>query len=215
MMARAGAERVPVMTPFTTLTGVAVPIDTVNLDTDQLLPARYLRRPRDDRYPSYLFHDLRFGADGSERPDFVLNRAPYRRARIIVGAQNFGCGSSREAAVFALVANDIRAVLAPSFGDIFFNNCAKNGVLAIRLDAAATTGLRAALHAAPGAAMTIDLAAQRITAPDGATLAFDIDPFRKRCLLEGLDDIALTLEHEAAIAAFEDRYRADADWLFD
>jgi len=202
------------MRKFTSLTAVAAPIDAINLDTDQLIPARFIRKPRDDDYHVYLFHDLRFDDSGAERPEFVLNRAPYRDARIIVGARNFGCGSSREAAVFALDANDFRAVVAPSYGDIFFNNCFKNGVLPVVLDEAVVDRLRAGLRDAPGARLTIDLETQTVTGPDGARHPFDVDPFRKHCLVNGLDDIALTLEHEAEIDAFEADYRREMSWLY-
>ncbi len=202
------------MRKFTSLTAVAAPIDAINLDTDQLIPARFIRKPRDDDYHVYLFHDLRFDDSGAERPEFVLNRAPYRDARIIVGARNFGCGSSREAAVFALDANDFRAVVAPSYGDIFFNNCFKNGVLPVVLDEAVVDRLRAGLRDAPGARLTIDLETQTVTGPDGARHPFDVDPFPKHCLVNGLDDIALTLEHEAEIDAFEADYRREMSWLY-
>ncbi len=202
------------MRKFTSLTAVAAPMDAINLDTDQLIPARFIRKPRDDDYHVYLFHDLRFDDSGAERPEFVLNRAPYRDSRIIVGARNFGCGSSREAAVFALDANDFRAVVAPSYGDIFFNNCFKNGVLPVVLDEAVVDRLRAGLHDAPGARLTIDLETQTVTGPDGAPYSFDVDPFRKHCLVNGLDDIALTLEHEAEMDAFEADYRREMSWLY-
>ncbi len=202
------------MRKFATVTAIAAPIAAINLDTDQLIPARFIRKPRDDDYHVYLFHDLRFDETGAERPDFVLNQAPYREARIIVGARNFGCGSSREAAVFALDANGFRAVIAPSYGDIFFSNCFKNGVLPVMLDEAVVDGLRAALLAAPGARLTIDLESQTVTAPDGARHAFDVDPFRKHCLLNGLDDILLTLERTAEIDAFETAYRHEMSWLY-
>lgn len=201
------------MRRFEPITAIAAPIDTVNLDTDQILPARFLRKPRDGHYHRYLFADLRFAADGSARPEFVLNRAAYRGARIIVGARNFGCGSSREAAVYALEANDIRAVIAPNFGDIFFNNCLANGLLPVRLDEDVVAGLRAQLHGEPGTRIAIDLAAQTVTAPNGKAHRFTIDAFRKRCLMEGLDDIALTLEYEEQMIAFEARYGANHPWL--
>lgn len=202
------------MKPFVTLTSVAVPFDTVNMDTDQILPARYLRKPRGPDYHLYLFHDLRYMEDGTERSEFILNQPAYRSARIIVGNRNFGCGSSREAAVFALDANDIRAVIAPSFGDIFHNNCFKNGVLPIHLDNEVCAELRAQLHENPGAEMTVDLEARRVTAADGATHDFEVSNFRRRCLMEGLDDIGLTLEHEAAMDAFEADYRREMSWLY-
>ncbi len=203
------------MKKFDSITAVAAPMDSVNLDTDQLIPARFIRKPRDhDDYHLYLFHDLRYHETGAERPQFVLNQAPYRAARIIVGARNFGCGSSREAAVFALDANDFGAVVAPSYGDIFFNNCFKDGILPVVLDEAVVDGLRAELHAEPGARLTVDLESQIVTGPDGVEHPFDVDPFRKRCLLNGLDDIQLTLEHEAEMVAFEAAYREEMSWLY-
>ena len=203
------------MKKFQSITAVAAPMDSVNLDTDQLIPARFIRKPRDhDDYHLYLFHDLRYDETGAERPDFVLNQAPYRAARIIVGARNFGCGSSREAAVFALDANNFRAVVAPSYGDIFFNNCFKDGILPVVLDEAVVDGLRAKLHAAPGARLTVDLETQIVTGPDGVRHPFDVDPFRKHCLLNGLDDIQLTLQHGAEMDAFEVAYRDEMSWLY-
>ena len=202
------------MEPFTRMTAVAAPIETANVNTDQIIPARFLRKPRDEAYHRYLFHDLRLGEDGTERDDFILNQPPYREARILVGARNFGCGSSREAAVFALTANDIRCVIAPSFGDIFFNNCFSNGVLAVRLDEETVRAFWAQLRQQPGATMTVDLAAQTIVAADGAAHRFEIEAFRKQCLLNGLDEIRLTLEREADIAAFEERYRQETSWLY-
>ncbi len=203
------------MKKFDSVAAVAMPMDAVNLDTDQLIPARFIRKPRDDEnYHSYLLHDLRFDETGAERPEFVFNQAPYRAARIIVGARNFGCGSSREAAVFALDANDFRAVVAPSYGDIFFNNCFKDGILPVVLDEVVVDGLRARLHAEPGARLTIDLETQILTGPDGAQHPFDVDPFRKHCLLNGLDDILLTLQHEAEMDAFEVAYREEMSWLY-
>ncbi len=203
------------MRKFDSITAVAAPMDGVNLDTDQIIPARFIRKPRDDAdYHRYLFHDLRYLESGAERPEFVLNQAPYRAARIIVGARNFGCGSSREAAVFALDACGFRAVVAPSYGDIFFNNCFKDGILPVVLDEVVVEGLRAELHAEPGARLTIDLETQIVTGPDGVRHPFDVDPFRKHCLLNGLDDIQLTLEHEAEMVAFEAAYREEMSWLY-
>ena len=194
------------MRAFTRLTAVAAPLDLPDVDTDRILPARFLRKPRGAAgYATYLFHDVRFEADGSEKPEFVLNRAPYRGAGILVVAENFGCGSSREMAVWALDASGIRAVVAPSLGDIFHENCCKNGVLPVILPAGIVGDLRRQLHERPGATITIDLEAQSLTAPDGSTHHFEIDPFRRRMLLTGRDEIALTLAHEAAIAAFEAR----------
>ena len=203
------------MEPFTSLTATAAPFDAVNVDTDQIIPSRFMRKPRDaENYHTFLFHDIRYDEDGSEKPDFILNQAPYRDARILVAGHNFGCGSSREVAVFALVANGFRVVIASSFGDIFIGNCFNNGVLPIRLDEATAARLRAGLHASPGASMTVELEPQTITGADGAKVKFDIDPFRKHCLLEGLDAIGLTLEYENEIEAFEDRYRQERSWLY-
>ena len=203
------------MKKFHSISAVAMPMDTVNLDTDQLIPARFIRKPRDDKnYHRYLLHDLRFDENGAERPEFVFNLPPYRVAQIIVGARNFGCGSSREAAVFALDANDFRAVVAPSYGDIFFNNCFKDGILPVVLDEAVVDRLRAKLYAEPGAQLTIDLETQILSGPDGAQHPFEVDPFRKHCLLNGLDDIQLTLEHEVQMNAFEAAYRKEMSWLY-
>jgi 3-isopropylmalate/(R)-2-methylmalate dehydratase small subunit len=196
------------MTPFTTLTAAAVPLDLVNVDTDRIVPARFLRRPRSDGYQNFLFHDLR-----EQQRDFVLDRAEYRDARILVAAENFGCGSSREAAVWALAGHGFAAWIAPSFGDIFLENSFKNGVPAIVLAQAEVTHLRELLHARPGAQVTIDLPAQRVRFPDGTQACFEVDPFRKHCLLEGVDEIALTLRHEASIAAHEAKMARETPWL--
>jgi 3-isopropylmalate/(R)-2-methylmalate dehydratase small subunit len=202
------------MQAFTRLTGVAVPIDLPNVDTDRIIPARFLRKPQgSEGYDRYLFHDVRFAADGSERAEFVLNLPPYRPATIVVAAENFGCGSSREAAVWALLAYGIRVVIAPSLGDIFHQNCTKNGLLPVILPAAAVAGLRGQLHARPGATVTADLESQTVTAPDGAVHRFEIDPFARQMLLTGQDEIALTLGYETQIQAFERRHHAEMDWL--
>ena len=195
------------MQPFTTLTSVAAPLPIANLDTDRLIPARFLRQPRSAGYHNYLFHDLR------EQGDFILDRPAYKGARIIVGAENFGCGSSREGAVWALAGAGYRAWIAPSFGDIFFENSFKNGTLPIVLAAARVVALRTLLIDAAGAQLTIDLAAQTVTLPDGSVERFEVDPFRKECLLNGWDEIDLTLQHAQAIAEFEARQRLEAPWL--
>jgi 3-isopropylmalate/(R)-2-methylmalate dehydratase small subunit len=202
------------MEPFTTLTAVAAPFDAPNIDTDQIAPARFLRRPRKEGYADVLFHDLRYAAPGVEKPDFVLNREPYHAARILVADRNFGGGSSREQAVWSLVDSGIRCVIAISFGDIFWENSVKGGLLLVRLDEADVAALRDQLHAQPGARIAVDLERQTITGPDGRTLAFDIEPGRKRRLLHGLDEIGVTLRHDAAVAAFEQGYRARRPWLF-
>jgi 3-isopropylmalate/(R)-2-methylmalate dehydratase small subunit len=188
------------MQPFTILRAKAVPLDLTNVDTDRIVPARFLRQPRSAGYENFLFHDLR-EAD----PDFILDRPAYRGAQILVAAENFGCGSSREGAVWAIAGAGFRAWIAPSFGDIFFENSFKNGALAIVLPAPKVAALRAQLHAAPGAELTIDLANQTLELPDGGIERFDVDPFRKECLLAGIDEIELTLRHEKEIAAYEER----------
>jgi len=196
------------MTPFTTLTSIAVPLDLVNVDTDRIVPARFLRRPRSDGYQNFLFHDLR-ETDSA----FVLDRLEYRGAQILVAAENFGCGSSREAAVWALAGAGFRAWVAPSFGDIFLENSFKNGVLAIAMRAERVADLRAQLRATPGCEVTIDLPSQNVRFPDGSVECFAIDPFRKECLLAGIDEIDLTRRYETEIAAYERRQREETPWL--
>jgi 3-isopropylmalate/(R)-2-methylmalate dehydratase small subunit len=201
------------MEAFTTLSAVAAPIDLPNVDTDRIIPARFLRKPRGPGYERYLFHDVRYREDGSEQPEFILNQAPYRQARILVTAPNFACGSSRESAVWTLMAAGFRSFIGPSFGDIFYENCFKNGALPIVVPAELSASLRALLHERPGAAITVDLESQTFTGPDGTRHAFSVDPFRRECLLKGLDEIALTLGYEAEIGAFEARRRSELPWL--
>ena len=196
------------MTPFTRLDAVAVPLDIVNVDTDRIVPARFLRQPRSAGYENFLFRDLR-----ETDPDFVLDRDAYRGAQILVAAENFGCGSSREAAVWALAGSGLRAWIAPSFGDIFFENSFKNGVLAIVLPHDRVAALRDQLARNPGARVAIDLPAQTVTFPDGTIERFDIDPFRKECLVAGIDEIDLTLRHLDQIEGYEARQRAETPWL--
>jgi len=200
------------MEPFTTLDAVAIPIDQPNLDTDQIIPARFLGRPRDTQVEA-LFHDLRFTPERVPRPEFVTNMPAFAGARIVVAERNFACGSSRENAVTVMVDNGLKAFIAPSFGDIFFNNCFQNGALPIRLPAARAAELRAALHAHPGARINIDLASQIVVGPDGKTDRFEIDSFRKDCLLNGKDEVSLTLGYEKDIAAFEAKQRQEMSWL--
>lgn len=195
------------MEPFTTLEAVAVPLDMANVDTDRIIPARFLRQPRSAGYHNWLFHDLR------EQGAFVLDRAEFKGARILVAGENFGCGSSREGAVWALAGAGFRAWIAPSFGDIFFENSFKNGVLPIVLPEDRVARIRAMLSVKPGSRVGIDLAAQTVTLPDGTAEHFEVDPFRKECLLNGWDEIDLTLQHEAAIAAYEARQRSETPWL--
>jgi len=196
------------MEPFISLTAKAVPLDLVNVDTDRIVPARFLRRPRSDGYQNFLFHDLR-EADES----FVLDRPEYRDAKILVAAENFGCGSSREAAVWALGGAGFRAWIAPSFGDIFLENSFKNGNLAIVMRSDRVTQLRDQLRASPGCEVTIDLPSQNVRFPDGSVECFAIDPFRKECLLEGIDEIDLTRRYEKEMAAYEQRQREETPWL--
>jgi len=201
------------MEPFTKLTAIAAPIDITNCDTDRIIPARYLRKPRGPGFERFLFHDMRFDADGNEKPDFALNQAPWRAAKILVAGPNYGCGSSREAAVYAMYDYGIRSVIAPSFGDIHYANALQNGFLPVVLDEADCRRLREQLHAAPGASVTVDLAAQRVTGPDGVVYAFDIDPAAKERLLKGLDDVGLVLQHVERIEGFEERYFEEHPWL--
>lgn len=201
------------MEPFTTLTAVAAPMDRANIDTDQIIPARFLRKPRSEGYHNWLFNDVRLNPDGSENPEFVLNQPAYRAAQIVVAAENFGCGSSREGAVWALTGRGTRAVIAQSFGDIFFNNALKNGLLPIILKPEICASLRAQLHAAPGTTITIDLESQTVTGPDGEQYRFEIDPFRKQCLLTGQDEIGLTLSYAGDIDRFEAGMKRDLPFL--
>jgi 3-isopropylmalate/(R)-2-methylmalate dehydratase small subunit len=191
------------MEAFTRLNAVAAPLDRANIDTDQIVPALYLQKPRSDNFGDYLFRDVRHDAHGARRPDFVLNEAAYAQARILVAGANFGCGSSREHAVWALHDGGFRAVIAPSFGDIFRSNALKNGLLPVSLPAPAVQRLLAELQAAPGAHIQVDLVAQTVTGPAGDIEPFAIDPFPRHCLLEGLEEIDYTLTQRGAIDAFE------------
>jgi 3-isopropylmalate/(R)-2-methylmalate dehydratase small subunit len=195
-------ENVPARVPFTSVSAVAVPISQANVDTDQIIPGRFLSLPRQTMVP-HLFRDQRYNDNGTPKPDFVLNRPEYANAGILVAGRNFACGSSREMAVTVLVDNGFRAFIAPSFGDIFFNNCFQNGVLPIVLPESRVNDLLRFLLELPGAEITVDLPSQTVKGPDGKTDHFTIDPFRKDCLLRGVDEIAMTLGYEADIAAFE------------
>ncbi len=199
------------MQPFTTLSGVAAPLALVNVDTDMIIPKQFLKTIKRTGLGRHLFDELRYNADGSEKPDFVLNTPPYREAKILVAGANFGCGSSREHAPWALLDFGIRCILAPSFADIFYNNCFKNGVLPIALPQEQIDVLMG--DARTGQEFVVDLAAQTIRRPNGGVTKFEIDPFRKKCLLEGLDDIGLTLQHSAAINAFEVKMKEEKPWL--
>jgi 3-isopropylmalate/(R)-2-methylmalate dehydratase small subunit len=191
------------MTPFKPLDCTAVPMAQANVDTDQILPARYLQKPRSDDFGAYLFRDVRARKPGSNAPLFVLDQEPYRDGKVLVAQRNFGCGSSREHAVWALYDHGFRAVIAPSFGDIFASNALKNGLLPIVLPADTVAALLTALAAEPGGHVKVDLAAQNVMAPDGTTHSFAIDPFAKHCLLNGLDEVDYTLSQMAQIVAFE------------
>ena len=200
------------MEKFTTLRGIAVPMPTVNVDTDQVIPKQFLKTIKRTGLGVNLFNDARYDEDGNEKPDFVLNREPYRRAKILVGGANFGCGSSREHAPWAFLDFGIRCLIAPSFADIFFNNCLKNGVLPAVVDVEALASLMTA--AERGETLSVDLGAQTISRPGhNRSIGFDIDPFRKHCLLNGLDDIGLTFEMADKITAFEERRKTAQPWL--
>lgn len=201
------------MHPFTTLTAIAAPIDEPNVDTNQLCPTRFNKVPRGPGHARILFHDRRFDAAGAPK-DFILNRAPFDRAQIIVADRNWGSGSSRESAVYALYEFGIRCVIASSFGDIHANNCSKNGLLPVVLTDAEVGELRKQLHAQPGARLAVDLEQQTVTDPAGKVYHFDIHPMRKKCLLEGLDDIARTQQYLERFEIFEDAYRKDHPWLY-
>ena len=200
------------MKPFIRETGIAAPIEGRNIDTDQIIPARFLKADRGKGYGPFLFHDLRFDGEGAERADFVLNREPFRRAAILVTDDNFGCGSSREGAVYALRDFGIRAVLAPSFGDIFHANCLKNAVVPVHLGEEVVAGLRRRLADGPERDITVDLDTLRVTLPGGECYGFDLAPFWRECLMKGVDEIALTLGHLREIEAFEQDYAAAYPW---
>ena len=201
------------MKPFTKLTAVAVPFDMANIDTDKIIPARFLRKPRLPGYDPYLFHDMRFNADGSERPEFILNQPAYRGAGILVTGANFGCGSSREGAAYAMLDYGIRCVIAPSFGDIHYANELQNGMLPVILPEEVCRRLRGQLHDQPGAQLTVDLDAQTVTGPDGTTHRFEIDPIYRERLLKGLDDVGLVLQYQPEIEDFERGHYGEMPWL--
>lgn len=189
-----------------------MPLDDANIDTGRIFPSRFLRKPRSAGYHNFLFRDARFDEAGKERPDFIMNQAPYREARIAVTGANFACGSSREPAVYAFVDAGFRCIVAPSFGEIFFSNCFRNGLLPVVLSADDVTAIRRGLHAAPGATMTVDVEAQQLRGPDGKNYAFAIDPSRKLRLVKGLDDAALALEFLDDIERFEKRHFEAWPW---
>ena len=201
------------MEPFKTLRGIAAPLPMINVDTDMTIPKQFLKTIRRSGLGAALFHEMRTRADGSPNPDFVLNQPAYSKAQILVAGANFGCGSSREHAPWALLDFGIRCVIAPSFADIFYNNCFKNGILPIALPQADVDKLMDDAERGANAIIAVDLETQEIRGPDGGCVKFDIDPFRKACLVNGWDGIALTLRQEDAITAFEQRRAQSVAWL--
>jgi len=199
---------------FVSLNAVGIPLDRGNVDTDAIIPARFLKTIKRTGLGEGLFFAWRFDERGEENPEFVLNRAPYRGGKILVTGENFGCGSSREHAVWSLMDYGIRVVVAPSFGDIFYGNGLKNGLLPVRLAPAEVRELLSQVEEAPGSTISVDLPAQSVTGPDGKVYPFDIGSFPKECLLKGLDEIALTLEHEGEIERYEHDGKKKSPWLF-
>ncbi len=202
------------MKAFTTLTGVAAPLPMANVDTDKIIAARFLKTIARTGLGKNLFHAMRFNDDGSEKPDFILNQEPYRKAEILIAFENFGCGSSREHAPWALLDFGIRCVIAPDFADIFHNNSTKNGILPIRLPREICEALMEDAKMGGNARLTVDLERQVVVRPSGEEIPFEVDAFRKHCLLNGLDDIGQTMQHAPAIDDYEARRRAEAPWLF-
>ena len=201
------------MDKFTQLTGIAAPLPLINVDTDMIIPKQFLKTIKRSGLGANLFDEMRFDTDGNEIPDFVLNRPAYREAQILVAGENFGCGSSREHAPWALLDFGIRCVIAPSYADIFFNNCFKNGILPIVLPPEQVDALMKDAEKGANARMTVDLEAQTVTASDGTVFHFEVDPFRKHCLLNGLDDIGLSLEKSAFIESFETQAAQSRPWV--
>jgi len=201
------------MDKFTTLTGVAAPLPTINVDTDKIIPKQHLKTVERTGLGKALFEELRYRDDGSENPDFVLNQPAYRQAKILIAGENFGCGSSREHAPWALMDFGIYCVIAPSYADIFYTNSFKNGMLLIKLAPELVDALMEDAKKGANARLTVDLASQTITRPDGDKVRFDIDPYLKDCLLNGLDDIGLTMKKESSIASFEAKRRLSQPWL--
>ncbi len=201
------------MDKFTTITGIAAPMPLINIDTDMIIPKQFLKTIKRSGLGVNLFDEMRYDDDGNERPDFVLNKPQYRESEILVAGDNFGCGSSREHAPWAIKDFGIRCVIAPSFADIFFNNCFKNGILPIALPQEAVDVLMKDAEKGANARMTVDLEAQTVTTSDGESFSFEIDPFKKHCLLEGLDDIGLTMEKVSAIDSYEARTAQQRPWV--
>jgi 3-isopropylmalate/(R)-2-methylmalate dehydratase small subunit len=202
------------MQPFTTLTGLVAPLDRLNVDTDQIIPKQFLKTIKRTGLREGLFFDWRKAKDGSPDPNFFLNQARYHGAAILLTRDNFGCGSSREHAPWALLDQGFRCVIAPSFADIFFNNCIQNGILPVVLSHEEVQSLFQRVAKAEGFTLTVDLAAQTVTTPEQTVHRFEIDPFPKDCLYRGLDAVGLTLQHKDAITAYERRRKTEAPWLF-
>jgi 3-isopropylmalate/(R)-2-methylmalate dehydratase small subunit len=207
------ADGIRAMDKFATLTGVAAPLEIDNVDTDMIIPKQYLKTIKRTGLGKGLFSEMRYNDDGSLNPDFVLNKPAYANAKILVAGNNFGCGSSREHAPWALLDFGVRCIISTEFGDIFYNNCFKNGVLPIKVKPEDLEKLMDDARRGANATLTIDLPAQEIRGPDGGVVKFDIDPFRKHCLIEGLDDIGLTMVKAPAIAAHEQKSAAAHPWL--
>ena len=201
------------MEKFSELTGVAAPLPMINVDTDKIIPKQFLKTIKRTGLGQNLFFEMRYEDDGTDKSEFVLNKPAYRQASILIAGENFGCGSSREHAPWALLDFGIRCIIAPSFADIFYNNCFKNGILPIKLPQADVDKLMDDAERGANATVTIDLENQVIKGPDGGTIAFDVDPFRKHCLLNGLDDIGLTMQRGEAIETFEAERKAAEPWL--
>jgi 3-isopropylmalate/(R)-2-methylmalate dehydratase small subunit len=201
------------MDKFTTLTGIAAPLNMINVDTDMIIPKVYLKTIKRTGLGKALFAEMRYDDAGNDLPDFVLNKPEYKGASILVAGNNFGCGSSREHAPWALLDFGLRCIIAPSFADIFYNNTFKNGILPVKLPEERVNELLRFLLELPGAEITVDLPNQTVKGPDGKTDTFDIDPHRKHCLINGLDDIGLTLQKEAAITAYEAKIAAARPWV--
>jgi 3-isopropylmalate/(R)-2-methylmalate dehydratase small subunit len=202
------------MQAFTQLTGLVAPLDRMNVDTDQIIPKQFLKTIKRTGLRDGLFFDWRKRKDGSSDPEFFLNQTRYQGATILLTRDNFGCGSSREHAPWALLDQGFRCVIAPSFADIFYNNCFQNGILPVVLKGDEVLSLITEAAQTMGYTLTVDLAQQTVTTPRGTTYRFDIDPFRKDCLYRGLDSIGLTLQHQAAITAYEERRKSEVPWLF-
>ncbi len=201
------------MEPFKKLDGIAAPLNMINVDTDMIIPKQFLKTIHRTGLGKALFDELRFNPDGSEIADFVLNKPAYRKAQILVAGENFGCGSSREHAPWALLDFGIRCIISTSYADIFYNNCFKNGILPIKLPQADVDKLMDDAERGANARISIDLEAQEIRGPDGGVIKFELDPFRKQCLLNGWDDIGLTLRSENKITDYEARQRLDTPWV--